>query len=96
MSVIQPDRRLVCAWLLHATLAPLGWIYYLPLAFGPVAANWPHRAMAWAAFALLCVPIGLIEPKPFPLLLGLTYPLSLLCAWIAWTRRENTHECSAL
>jgi hypothetical protein len=26
MSVTQPDRRLVCAWLLHATIAPLGWI----------------------------------------------------------------------
>ena len=89
ISVTQRDSRLVCAWLLHATITPLGWIYYLPLAFGPAAGSWRRGPWTWAAFALLCVPIGLIEPKPFPLLLGLTYPLALFCAWIAWTGRPG-------
>ena len=90
MSVTRPDRRLVCAWLLHATIAPLGWIYYLPLAFGPVAGSWPRGAAARIGLALLCVPMGLIEPKPFPVLLGLTFPLALFCAWTAWTVPEKS------
>ena len=92
LSVTDPDRRLVCAWLLQATIAPLGWIYYLPLAFGPAAASWRGLFAFWAAFCLLSVPLGLVEPKPFPMLMGLIYPLALLCAWAAWggpTRQET-------
>lgn len=90
LFVTQPDRRLVCAWLLQATVAPLGWIYYLPLAFGPAAASWKNNAVTWTAFCLLCVPLALIEPKPFPVAMGLTYPAALVFAWIAWSGVDDS------
>jgi alpha-1,2-mannosyltransferase len=90
VSVTQRDERLVCAWLLQTTIAPLGWIYYLPLAFGPVAASWQNRRRAWIALGLVCVPLGLVEPKPFPLLMGLTYPLALVFAWAEWGYARGT------
>jgi hypothetical protein len=92
ISTRQSDRRLICASLFHTAIAPLGWIYYLPLAFGPAAASWPRNRWSWGAFALFCVPIGLIEPKPFPVLMGLTYPGALFCALMAWRSPQESAE----
>jgi hypothetical protein len=79
------DRRVVLAVLVSVLVSPLGWGYYLPLAFGPALATWPRSGLAWTAYALSLAPVGGGPALP-PVLASVCFA-AVICAWIAWTRR---------
>ena len=87
------DRRtaLAIVWLL--LVLPLGWVYYLPIAAGPLYAMWSNSRWAWASLVMLSVPLPLIYPlltsKWRVATLGSLYAIGLICAWLALGRRPD-------
>lgn len=81
------DRRMAMAVIWMLLVSPLGWVYYAPIALGPVRAWWPGTAAAWIAVALLAVPLPLIYPLMSNHValatLGSVYAAALVAAWIA-------------
>lgn len=83
------DRRLSLAilWMLLST--PLGWVYYVLIGLGPLRASWPGTPLAWAALALLTVPLPLVYPlvvdRWTAATLGSVYAAALLCAWASFS-----------
>lgn len=94
----HPDRDLA-VWLVACLLvAPLGWIYYLPLAAGPLIAwhrahPWPPRA--WLLVAGLFWPSGLWSypitrnPTTFETIIACAYGASLIALWALVQFREG-------
>ena len=83
------DRRWALALLTSTLVSPLGWVYYLPLAFGPLAAF-----LRWSPWLIPVAAVWLLPRRTLLDLadLGLTELafLSALCLWIAtWRQREG-------
>lgn len=92
------DRRTASALLLMVWLSPLGWVYYLPLAFGPFVASWPGRR-AYGPIALLVVPMALVLPFLGDSALwvracGSAYTIAV--AWAAWSVPSRERVASQL
>jgi len=54
------DRRWAAALVTSLLVAPLGWVYYLPAAVGPLGSAWRWSAKTVTAVALLTVPIPVL------------------------------------
>jgi Glycosyltransferase family 87 len=104
------DRAFALFMLLALVASPLGWIYYLWLPLGPLAALWMSGALRrWplpAVFLLLALP-GLLCPLRLTLvaqdrawgglLPGSIYSVTLLCLWAAvLSARIRRNATSAL
>lgn len=50
------SKRWALAAIASVLVSPLGWIYYLPLALGPVFALWPTSRWWIVAIAIWCIP----------------------------------------
>jgi hypothetical protein len=88
------DRRMVRAMLVTLLIAPLGWVYYVPLCAGPAIASWPRNRWAVACLVALCVPLPFLQPiwdkSPGVIRsLGSVYALALILAWVAWSKRSD-------
>jgi hypothetical protein len=98
----EPDADTLC-WVVAALLvAPLGWLYYLPLALGPLAAvsaTHPLSGRQALLTAGLFWPVGLMwlptsEPLPRPpldVLVSSAYGLGLAGLWggVVWNRARR-------
>ena len=75
----HPDRRVLGALLWSVLLSPLGWVHYLVLLIGPVAALWRGTWLTWTAYALLLLPFGgyLVSGPVF----GSLYCVAVLLLW---------------
>ena len=60
----DPDRQLLVLFLAAILASPLGWVYYLPLAYGPIL-GWMGAADGWSRVR------GLTRPAVAALVLGL-------------------------
>lgn len=83
----ETDARWTLAILVSILGSPLGWAYYLPLAYVPAAASW--RRMGWITVACLAVPMPILWPFArshawSAHAAGALYPLGLLIAWFTW------------
>jgi arabinofuranan 3-O-arabinosyltransferase len=85
------DRRWVLGTVWTTMFSPLGWIYYLPIAIGPIIASWPGNAAAVLALALLCVPIQVFWTQVHDLrsasIVAAIYPLGVMTMFLAWLWR---------
>jgi len=83
----QADADALTWVLVSLLIAPLGWVYYLPLALGPFVAvtsthRWPR--WSWVAMAGLFWPPGVLwspTAAPTPVLIASLYGLSTLALW---------------
>jgi hypothetical protein len=78
------DRRFFFAGLWSVLLAPLGWVYYLPLVAGAATASWPRSWIVVVAYGLLLAPAGENLPDA-SLMLGSFMFVGVACSWLAWT-----------
>jgi Glycosyltransferase family 87 len=87
------DRRWGLALLWSLLLSPAGWVYYLPLACGPMLPHWPRSTISRVAMILMALPLPLlvyIAQWPSGRIVGSsTYGLAALLLWIAWLRSAD-------
>ncbi len=81
--------RWVTAALWMTVVAPLGWIYYLPLIFGPGLATWRGTLAQRITLGLFCVPMPLVWNFLVwnywsAVLLGSASFATVVLAWWAW------------
>ena len=85
------DRRWVLAFLWSVLLSPLGWIYYLPVALGPLLSSFRYRpalAIAVVIFLLprrLLLTLALAHPA-LGVMVGSLCALAVLVMWWTWRR----------
>lgn len=83
------DRRWALAFLWSQLASPLGWIYYLPVALGPLLASWTSSRTQRATFILLCLPaIWLTGPPATAWLAPSICALSTIVAFAGWARAD--------
>jgi len=84
---VEGDRRWALALLSSTLLSPLGWVYYLPLAFAPLAV-----VLRWSRWLIPVAAVWLLPRQALLALadLGLSdlAALSAICLWIG-TRRVD-------
>ena len=100
----DPDRAATALLVLALLVSPLGWVYYLPLATGPLILWLIRRPLEWTrpVTALACLATaGLFMPpevteaaqpsRVATLLLGSAYSWGALSLWglTTWVRRER-------
>lgn len=93
------DRRWVLAFLWSSFVSPLGWIYYLPLALGPILRSWKRSAALMAAIALFAMPRQGILAAAALGPIGARTAGCLCCAaslliWLAWSRPARASQAS--
>lgn len=74
------DRRWGLALIWSLWVSPLGWIYYLPVALGPMLSSLPASRAVWTALICLLVPWPVTGVPYAAVYLG-----SVLLLWIAWS-----------
>jgi hypothetical protein len=88
----EGDRRWALVLLTSTLLSPLGWLYYLPLAFGPLAVF-----LRWSPWLIPVAAVWLLPRSALLALadLGLTElaVVSAVCVWIAaWRQPVAQHH----
>jgi hypothetical protein len=81
------DRRWGMAVMWSLCVSPLGWIYYLPLALGPMLSSLPSSWPVWVALAGLLIPWPVTGVPYAAVYLG-----SVLLLWIAWSMPSRRDE----
>lgn len=82
--------RWTLAILVSILVSPLGWAYYVPLAYVPAIASW--RQKGWWSVALYAIPMPILwrivgGNLLLAHLIGAVYPGATLWAWIVWSTR---------
>jgi hypothetical protein len=83
----KDDRRWALSILVSIAASPLGWAYYLPLAFLPALASW--RPAGWIGVTIVAIPIpiawNLTAHSPaLAIVIGSLYSLATIALWFAW------------
>ena len=94
------DRRTTAGVLLMLLLSPLGWVYYLPIAFGPFVTTLPITRLTVTALALHLIPMVVFLPSmaTTPVILqtiGSVYTIGLMLALLETIRRPRSVAASS-